>query len=195
MPLAQSEFVIGIATSLLGFASTLISIGINWTREVNAEARRTRLLDRATRQIQFWDSWLKLHLALPHSPEEEFAFHQKVQAELETISKGVEEGLRAYSESILPRALSKVAFDKKIASLGKLRSWFLLYTPKRRLAWLPRVFFYLSILNFFLAIPSYLHQSDLRLTIFALSYYILLAFAFRSLSRWIEQPRPSDNIE
>jgi hypothetical protein len=79
MPVDPSELAIGIATSVLGFASTLISVAVTWTKEANAEARRIRLLDRATKQIQFWDSWLKLHLSLPHTEEERLAFHQKVK--------------------------------------------------------------------------------------------------------------------
>jgi hypothetical protein len=45
MPLDHSEFVIGIATSLLGFLATMISVGVTWTKEADAESRRIRLLD------------------------------------------------------------------------------------------------------------------------------------------------------
>jgi hypothetical protein len=67
VPINHGDLAAGIATSVFDFASTLVSVVVSWTREANAEARRIRLLERATKQFQFWDSWLKVSSIVAHT--------------------------------------------------------------------------------------------------------------------------------
>jgi len=87
--------------------------------------------------VQFLEGWYRTRLAV--APNELEAVRSLVQHELDAAT----ERIKALEIPVVTPAWL-VERNAGIAKLSWFRRWFLLYKPVRLLAWLPRLYFYLS---------------------------------------------------
>jgi hypothetical protein len=171
-----------------GLVGTLVPAVISWSHDRSAVSARSRTLEDATKRLAFWEQWLKLssQVASPGDTTPE-----QVQRELVRLSEIIQKD--SVLEHAQQNARSKsTAFQNKVDELSLWRKILLFYSPARPAAWFPRFFFYIGlictiILPAGLAAPQDpLSGKDLLIS--ELFFLVWMAI-FRSLSRWLEQPR------
>jgi len=184
----SSEVMRSLIPGALGLAGTLISIVFSWAKELNASAQRMRALDEATRRTAFWDAWLKAHLATSEANEDVEMLKSRVRAELSAAASPVEEAYRQRAALVHPGNVDRAAYQDFRRSLSRSRRWLLLYKPPRALAWVPRLFFYGSLVEA-LAIPFTLidpaERQDWQYGVIGILFLLVM---FRALSIWAEKP-------
>jgi hypothetical protein len=171
-----------------GLVGTLVPAVISWSHDRSAVSARSRTLEDATKRLAFWEQWLKLssQVAVPGDTTPE-----QVQRELARLSEIIQK------DSVLAHAQQgarskSTAFQNKVDDLSLWRKVLLFYSPARPAAWFPRIFFYSGLICA-LILPLGLDapqdpMSGKDLLIFEIFFLVWMAI-FRSLSRWLEQPR------
>jgi hypothetical protein len=189
--MSTSDYIPGL-TLACGLVGTLVAVTATWAKDLGASAQRIRILDEATKRALFWDTWSK---ALANADPEANAadLRSKVKIEIAAAAQSVEE---VYHKPATRQPSAHVAvsqYQEHRSSLSRIRRWFLLYKPPRWRAWVPRLFFYIYVLEASLApfAPfvrrgGYMGFPD-RLVMFLGS--VLAALVFRWLSIWAERPR------
>jgi hypothetical protein len=80
----DSDSAKALLPALAAIVVALIGAVVSWAKDLNSSARRSRVLDEATKRVQFWDLWLKtvspLSLATPDEIE-------KAKVELRAVSQ------------------------------------------------------------------------------------------------------------
>lgn len=171
-----------------GLVGTLVPAVISWSHDRSAVSARSRTLEDATKRLAFWEQWLKLssQVATPGDTTPE-----QVQRELARLSEIIQK------DSVLAHAQQNVrskstAFQNRVDDLSTWRKVLLFYSPARSSAWFPRIFFYIGLISA-LIIPAGLAapQDPLTGKDFLISelFFLVWMVIFRSLSRWLEQPR------
>ena len=182
-----------LVAGAFGLVGTLIPAAISWSHDRSAVSARNRTLEEATKRLAFWEQWLKVasQVTLPGDPTPD-QLNQELILLREIVQK---DSFVAHRELIKLQGKTS-EFQNKLGELSLWRRMLLLYQPPRATAWFPRIFFYLGlfailIIPFGFAAP----QDPLSLKDFTISEIAFLVWAliFRSLSRWLEQPRQTPN--
>jgi hypothetical protein len=122
-----------------GVVTTSLTLLVGWLQTRNAASRRLKEIEEAHKRVSFLEEWHRTRLAV--APNESEESRSLVLAELDAAMERVKNLQSSTASS--PAAIEREAY---VARLSWYRRWFLLYMPGRPLAWLPRVFFYLSFL-------------------------------------------------
>jgi hypothetical protein len=166
-----------LATVALGLIGTLLSVSAAWAKDLNATAKRLRVLEDAMKRAQFWDTWSKaLATVDPESNTEDL--RARVKAEILAAADSVQVAFRKP-----PAKVSPGTPPAQVSSLSRFRRWFLLYKPSRPRAWVPRIFFYYYVLSIPIRPMVTTHT-----VLFAVVYNLIVAFFFRWLSIWADKP-------
>ena len=134
--LEPSRDIIGGAAALL---STLLTVAFSWFKDRSTSALRLSKLDEASKRISFLESWLNVRTRV--APDEIGAAKPLVLEELDLAFREMKD-LHAKAR-ISPAAVSA----QRRAQVGWFRRLFLLYSPQRKRAWVPRVLFYLVLIE------------------------------------------------
>ncbi len=137
-PEGSSSIYAALLTATAGVFTTLLTLVVGWLQGKGATARRTNARDEALKQVQFLQAWYRTRATV--APNETEEIRSIVLRELDAAMQSV----RALEVPTVASAAS-IERDKAVAKLGSFRRWFLLYRPVRLLAWLPRLFFYISV--------------------------------------------------
>jgi hypothetical protein len=116
---------------------------------------------------------------------------EQVQRELARLSEIIQK------DSVLAHAQQNVrskstAFQNKVDDLSLWRRALLFYSPARSAAWFPRIFFYIGLISAVIIPAGFAAPKDpLSGKDFMISelFFLVWMAIFRSLSRWLEQPR------
>lgn len=136
---ADASVYAALLTAAAGLVTTSLTLIVGWLQTRNAESRRLKEIDEAVKHVQFLEEWHRTRLAV--APNESEGSRSVVLAELDAAMERVKA-----LQSPVVNSESAVERETYLAKLSWYRRWFLLYLPSRPLAWLPRVFFYLSFL-------------------------------------------------
>ena len=180
----------GLIAGAFGLVGTLIPAVLSWSHDRSATSARTRTLEDAAKRLAFWEQWLKLSTQV--SEPSDAAATGCLQQELALLSELIQkDSVAAHAQQTKLRGKSS-AFQIRLDALPLWRRLLLLYKPARSTAWFPRIFFF-GGLAFALLVPFGLAATPDPLTYkdFAISEVFLIVWMviFRSLSRWLEQPR------
>jgi hypothetical protein len=141
-------------------------------------------IDEATKKTQLIESWYRTRLSL--APDQAGAAKSALLRELDSALESVRD--------LAPPVVSpsSVLEQSRIAHLGKLRRWFLLYRPSRRRAWVPRAFFYtfalypVALFAAFLSDPVGLQKDEWMGIAYLLIGDVALSLLFRWFARSLE---------
>jgi hypothetical protein len=172
-----------VVPSVIGLAGTLLTVAVAWAKDLNSSAKRIRIIDEATKRVQFWDTWLKAVDGIGY--EEIGLAKEKARGQVLAVSEAVE---IAFHNIAAAKTGAEIYFELKRQSLSHVRRWFLLYKPARARAWIPRVLFYIYIiLAIFLFVELAFLNARFPKTLVVVSF--LIAIFFRYLSLTLEQPK------
>lgn len=190
-PQLKDGLIVSVVGSAIGLLGTLVTVAVTLAKDLGASAQRVRTLDEATKRATFWDTWSKA-LAAVDPEASPAALRSKVKVEVLAAAESVE---KAFDVLAAQRASDGQALREHQRSQGStswFRRWFLLYKPPRARAWIPRVFFYLYVMDivylpFVLPHPpgSTNHADVLGLVLGC----VIAAVFFRWLSIRLERPR------
>jgi hypothetical protein len=137
-PLRDSNLaaIIGGATALL---STLVTVAFSWFKDRGASAQRLSKLDEASKRISLLESWFNARSRI--APDEIGVAKPLVLEELDLAFREVKD--LHEKARISPATVSA----QQRAKVGWFRRLLLLYPPPRKRAWVPRVFFYLVLVE------------------------------------------------
>lgn len=178
-----------------GLVGTVIPAAVSWSHDRSATSARNRTLEEATRRLAFWEQWIKLSIQVPLPGE---PVTPQLQQELQMLREIVQkDSLFAHAQQMRLHSRS-TAFQSRLGDLSLWRRLLLFYRPARPTAWFPRIFFYAGVfcallIPFGLASPT----DPLTSHDFVISEAVFLVWIviFRSLSRWLEQPRRTPDAE
>ena len=171
-----------------GLVGTLVPAVISWSHDRSAVSARSRTLEDATKRLAFWEQWLKLSSQVTTPGD---TTPEQVQRELARLSEIIQK------DSVLAHAQQNVrsrstAFQNRVDDLSTWRKVLLFYSPARPAAWFPRIFFYIGLISALIIPAGFAAPKDpLSGTDFLISelFFLVWMVIFRSLSRWLEQPR------
>jgi hypothetical protein len=128
----DSKLTITIIGGLFGLASTGVPILEKWMRERTERNQRDQHLERITKQVTFWDAWFKA--------QQNVCSQDELQRSKATAAREL--------DHLSPNdwLMSTAAGDRQLFPKSYIRRLLLIYKPARRSAWIPRVFFYASLL-------------------------------------------------
>jgi hypothetical protein len=141
--LSDPKFLTALVGGAFGIASTVIPILDRWVRDRTAKERISQDLEQLTKRVAFWDAWFKAGTMVT-APDELSRMKATVQRELEELAV-------VYSSQPLLAARATFA-AVQIVPKSAIRRLFLIYAPKRQIAWIPRVFFYVFSAYFLAAV-------------------------------------------
>ena len=150
--------------------STLIQIIEKFLRERTAQEEMDRSLQRATKQVAFWNSWYKAQQSV-RPPEKLAEAKEIVLKELDDLS---------VAQRLKPAPTAGQAVPDSV-----VRRLLLAYKPSHAVAWLPRVFFYAFLLYLIVASVRTLFnpKSFSDLTVWLLLFLLVtLVWLFRLLA-------------
>ena len=117
----SAKWVLPLAvTAVIGLSSAVFT----WAKDWNASARRSRLLDEATKRVQFWDTWLKASSengTVLTEPQKEMARTE--------VARVAELTYRYYQSALLQDTWTRQEYKVYRERIGVFRQFFLLYRP------------------------------------------------------------------
>jgi hypothetical protein len=135
MPDAGSTSILpGLITGALGFAGTTATLAFTWFKDRKEAADRAKLLDAATKQLDFWDKWLKFQKEI--NPNDSDVL-QRASDIARSNTTDVAEQLTADINS-----LGRPIVNTKRVSI--IRQYLFLYSPPHAIGYLPRFFYWLA---------------------------------------------------
>jgi hypothetical protein len=167
-----------IKAGALGFFGTLITVAVNWAKDLNTTSRRIRVLDETTKRIAFWEAWGNSKGPGPGKggePETE-SVRAKIACEAEEAAKMVD----AMYSGLRPSHVHPAE-----GSHSRARRWLLLYPPPKLRAWVPRLLFFTSVVSLVL-VPT-LNASTIREGMEAIIGCLFWTAVFRFLAVWAER--------
>jgi len=134
---SESSIYPALLTAAAAVFTSLLTQLIGWLQTKSADSRRAKTIEEAVKRVQFLEGWYRTRLAV--APNELEAVRSIVQHELDAAMERIK---TLEIPAVTPAWLGER--NARIAKLSWFRRWFLLYKPVRLLAWLPRLYFYLS---------------------------------------------------
>jgi hypothetical protein len=179
----------GLIAGAFGLVGTLVPAVISWNHDRSAVSARARTLEDATKRLAFWEQWLKLSAQVAGPGETTTS--EQLQRELVRLGEIIQK------DSVLTHAQQNMRtksseFINKLDDLPMWRRALLLYRPARSAAWFPRIFFFIGLLSSLIIPAGFAAPKDpLSGKDFLISelFFLVWMAIFRSLSRWLEQPR------
>lgn len=131
--LSDPKFTLALIGGAFGIVSTLIPIADKWVRDHTARQRASEDLETLTKRVAFLDAWFKT-ATLVNGSNSSLEMNTTVQQELLQLAK-------LYAARSMPIIKATLVEAQQIPK-SAIRRALLIYLPRRRIAWIPRLFFY-----------------------------------------------------
>lgn len=108
-----------LVSGTLTLIGTAVTVFIGWVKERDLPAKRTRVLDEATKRVAFWKSWLEALTLFSATPEQIGAWTKQARCEIEEAS-----------------ALVDGLYRKQVGrQVSAWRRWLLFFKPHGAIEW------------------------------------------------------------
>ena len=137
-PASADSLYAALLTAAAGVFTTALTLAVGWLHDRGTDSRRTSAVKEAAERVHLLEAWYRTRVMV--APEDVEKTRTLILAELDSAMESVRE-----LETAIGNPTLTAQRQRRLAHLPWIRRWLLLYQPLHPLAWLPRLFFYISV--------------------------------------------------